>query len=749
MVKYEEWTSTAYSDEEKVSIKLAYMDMLKSIKVLITEEDADMLDRAFTLACYAHQKQRRKSGEAYIYHPIAVARICAEELELGGTSLVCALLHDVVEDTQFTLDDLGKIFNDKVRNIVDGLTKLDYVYNSESPQAENFRKVLSWLVKDSRVVLIKMADRLHNMRTLGSMPQTKQLKIAAETSFIYAPLAHRLGLYSVKTEFQDLCMKVTDFENYKTIASKLAQTKREREAYISAFIKPIEEALSIQYPDLKYRILGRPKSIYSIWNKVKNKNVPFEEIYDLFAIRVIIDTDMSQERNKCWMVYSVISDIYKPIPERLKDWVSTPKGNGYESLHTTLIGPEGKYVEVQIRSERMDAIAERGIAAHWKYKEVSKSPDTYEKWFESIRDLLESKVSDSIEFITDIRASLFSEEIFIYTPKGEMKHLPKGASALDFAFHIHSEIGAHCSTVKVNNRIVNLGYKLENGDQIWVHTDKNQTPKEEWLNYVITGKAKSKIRQSLREEKKKFLQVGKEALQRKFKAMKVDFEENVDKVARFFEFSKRSELYDVLSNQTLHTSEISKHFKVNDKNTLVRKIEEERPEEKIELRPTAAPKLSNRQAQLNLLIDHQDASTYQYSFAPCCNPLPGDDIFGYTTVGKGISIHRFNCRNAENLLANYSYRVLEAEWVSTENTSFVVDLLIQGRDSGPGVIQLISNTISNRLNLNIKSFNISSGTDNTFSATLGIVVQNKEQLKDSIRALLKLNMIDSVDRIDQ
>ncbi|HNE47723.1 MAG TPA: RelA/SpoT family protein, partial [Saprospiraceae bacterium] len=476
-------------DDDRIIIQRAYRNLLKCIKGTLSQEDQDNIRLAYEMAVKAHSAQRRKSGEPYILHPIAVAQICVEEIGLGPTAVICALLHDVVEDTDITLKEIEETFGERIAKIVDGLTKLDSAYNVDVPQAENFKKVLSTLVEDVRVVLIKMADRLHNMRTLGSMLKHKQLKIAAETTYIYAPLAHRLGLYNIKTEFQDLCMKITDPENYHEIARKLKETKKSRTNYIEDFIKPLKGELDDL--NIPYRITGRPKSIYSIYNKIKTKKVSFEEIYDLFAIRIIVDVPIKKEKSACWQVYSVVTDVYSTIPERLKDWITTPKSNGYESLHTSVIGPGGRFVEVQIRSERMDEIAERGYAAHWKYKGMSNQHDVYESWLDSVRDLMENPEADALEFINDFKTNLFAEEVYIYTPKGDLQILPKGSSALDFAFSIHSDLGYHAVAIKVNNKLVPMGYKLKNGDQVHVTTNKSQKPNESWLKMVITGKARS------------------------------------------------------------------------------------------------------------------------------------------------------------------------------------------------------------------------------------------------------------------
>jgi len=489
----------------------------------------------------AHEGQFRKSGEPYSVHPILVATITST-FSKDEDVIATALLHDVVEDTDVTLEEIKKQFGDKIAKLVDGLTKLDSSYNAENPQAENFRKVLSTLNSDVRVVLIKMADRLHNMRTLGSMKRDKQLKIASETSYIYAPLAHRLGLYKLKTEFMDLCLKILEPSLYQEIARKLQETKRSRNHYVNEFIKGMHDQL--EELGVPYRITGRPKSISSIAEKLKTKGVPFEEIYDLFAVRIIVDVEPKREKSVCWQVYSVITDVYTPVPERLKDWVTMPKSNGYESLHTTVVGPGGRYVEVQIRSERMDEIAEKGFAAHWKYKGVKQSSqNVFDAWLDSVRTLLEDKDKDALEFISEFKSNLSGEDVYVYTPKGDMVTLPKGATALDFAFNIHSDVGYHTISIKINNKLVPMGYVLENGDQIQVITNKNQKPNESWLKMVITGKARNKIKQALKEEDKAQAEYGKEELERKLSNQKLEFDENVDFLVKHFGLKTRFELY--------------------------------------------------------------------------------------------------------------------------------------------------------------------------------------------------------------
>ena len=740
----------AVNAEEKKLIQNAYRDLLKAIKSDMNEEDSINIRKAYELAVDAHSKQRRKSGEPYIFHPIAVAKICAEEIGLGPTAIVAALLHDVVEDTEVTLEDIKELFGHRIAKIVDGLTKLDAAYNAASPQAENFRKVLSTLVEDVRVVLIKMADRLHNMRTLGAMPRHKQLKIAAETSYVYAPLAHRLGLYTFKTEYLDLCMKITDPDNYRDIAKKLAETKRSREQYIQEFIGPLQAKLDgVGAP---YHIVGRPKSIFSIWNKIRTKNVPFDEIYDLFAVRIIVDVPIDQEKLVCWQMYSIVTDVHTPIPERLKDWITTPKSNGYESLHTTVIGPKGRYVEVQIRSFRMDEIAERGFAAHWKYKGVSRNPDVYERWLDSVREILEDPESDAVEFLGDFKSNnLFNEEVFVYTPTGEMRILPKGATALDFAFGIHTDVGYHCQAIKVNNKMVPMGYKLRNGDQVHIVTNKNQKPSEDWLKMVVTGKARAKIRSAMKEERRRIGSFGRETLERKLNNLKVDFEESVELMVKCYKLTSHADLYYAIATGELSISEIFKAFTVDTytdgSRHLIEVVEEAPvavPSEEEKPRRSRKQKFSDKP---KLLINGEPGHQFHYSFANCCNPVQGDEIFAYLTSNAGLKIHRSNCPNATNLFANYGYRIMKAEWVTMTATTFVADLKITGIDDGPGVIERLSRNISTDLGLNIRQFSIK-GDGGYFDGRISLLVQNTDQLNMAIKALQNLDNISTVIRVD-
>ena len=734
------------TEEERKEIHRAYRRLIGSVDPKMNEEERTMVRKAYELAVKAHSRQRRKSGEPYVFHPIEVARICSKNIGLGPTAITCALLHDVVEDTDVSLEEIKEMFGSRVAKIVDGLTKLDGTYKAENMQAENFKKVLSTLVEDVRVSLIKIADRLHNMRTLGSMPRHKQLKIAAETEYIYAPLSHRLGLYAIKTEFQDLCFKIMDPQRHDEIETQLRETERERNTYIKKFIKPLKRVFDEL--GVPYRIFGRSKSINSIYNKIKTKHVSFEEIYDIFAVRTVVDVPKEDEKEVCWKIYSLVTDVHKPIPERLKDWVTTPKSNGYESLHTTVIGPEGRFVELQIRSDRTDELAERGYAAHWKYKGVKGTkgkngePDVYEGFFESIRDILESPNADALEFVSDIKTNLFQEEVYIYTPKGDMKVMPKGATALDFAFAIHTEVGYRAKAIMVNNKLVPMGYQLRNGDQLKVQTHKNQKPTESWLKLVNTGRARSKIRAALKEEEKKIASYGKETVQRKFNQLKINgLEANVDKIAKHLKYPSHLNFYADIAQETISINNVLKEFKVEGGQLVL--IETEKINENHNEKAPAIRK----GAKAKLLIEGQNADQYNYQLANCCSPVQGDDIFGFLTTGSGVKIHRSTCPNATNLMANYAYRIVKAEWVANPATKFNVNLLIRGIDDDPGVIEKLTIAISSGMGINIRSFSIS-GDEGYFEGKIGLLVANKDQLQIAIRNLKSLENISYVERED-
>ena len=734
--------ATGTSDEVKL-IQRAYRGLLRAIKVDVDRDDRAQIRAAYELAVRAHRKQRRKSGEPYILHPIAVARICAAEVGLGTTAIVAALLHDVVEDTDVTLAEIREQFGPKVMALVDGLTKLDGNLSGDSPQAENFRKVLVTLLDDVRVVLIKMADRMHNMRTLGSMPPHKQLKIAAETAYIYAPLAHRLGLYAFKTEFQDLCLKVQDPDTYKSIARKLDETRRERTRYITEFIRPLKRL--IDAADIPYRIFGRPKSIYSIYQKIKNKEVAFEEIYDLFAVRIVLDVPLAVEKKLCWQVYSLVTDVYQPIAERLKDWVSQPKSNGYESLHTTVIGPKGRYVEIQIRTERMDDVAERGFAAHWKYKGITGQADRYEPWLDSIRDLLDGGSGDAAEFLADFKTNLFAEEVFVYTPNGDLVNLPKGATALDFAFSVHSMVGYHCQAVKVNNRLVPMGYELSNGDRVEVLTNKNQRPSEAWLKMVVTGKARAKIRSSLKEERRRTGEIGREELERKLNHRKVHFEAAVDEIRKHFKFASRVDLYYALATGQLSTADIFRAFDIEQGRLVLRPVDQPAVEAAVRAPAPVKRPRTRKLDKPQLLVNDEPADQYDYAFATCCNPVQGDPIFGYLSGTNVLKIHRRNCKNAEHLLSNYGYRVLRADWGVPVQREFVSTVVIKGVDVGRGVIGEITTELSKNQALDIRAMHID-GQAGYFECEVSLVVSNTDQLEIAIRGLNALDFVTSVAR---
>ncbi|HMS97545.1 MAG TPA: bifunctional (p)ppGpp synthetase/guanosine-3',5'-bis(diphosphate) 3'-pyrophosphohydrolase [Saprospiraceae bacterium] len=736
-------TGQVISATELVEVRKAFDQLMQSMKSKLNDEDPANLERAYTMAVEAHKFQRRKTGEPYIFHPIEVARICFEEIGLGPTAVICALLHDVVEDTEMSLDDIKAAFGEKISLIVDGLTKLDGSYNdTESPQAENFKKVLSTLVLDVRVVLIKMADRLHNLRTIHGQPIHKQLKIAAETSYIYVPLAHRLGLYKLKTEFQDICLRISEPEVYNEIQKKLEQSQADRSKYINEFIEPLKHGL--EELDVTYRVTGRSKAISSIYEKIKKKGVEFEEIYDLFAVRIIVDVPVNKEKSTCWQVYSVITDVYKPIPERLKDWVTTPKSNGYESLHTTVIGPKGRFVEVQIRSERMDDIAEKGFAAHWKYKGIKSQENVYDSWLDNVRDILDTQHTNALEFLNDFKTNLFSEEVYVFTPKGDMRILPMGATALDFAFDIHTELGYRATAIKVNNKLVPMGYKLNNGDQIQITTNKNQKPTEEWLKMVVTGKARSKIRSSMKDEMKKRGELGKEALERKLKNLKLDFEENIEFLVKQYGFKSRADLYYAIAEDKVKMFDM-KDFTVESGKLVV-------PKEEISEDAGRAPEEIKRPRRVvlnksKILVNGESGDLYDFSFANCCNPVPGDEIFGYTTSTQKMKIHRTNCPNATHLLANYGYRVLKVEWDDNKDENFVAELRITGVDSGVGVIQKLTNLISNELSLNMRAISIQ-GNEGYFEGKISIFVANKDQLNIAMRSIKQLDGISTVERVD-
>ncbi|MBA2249688.1 MAG: bifunctional (p)ppGpp synthetase/guanosine-3',5'-bis(diphosphate) 3'-pyrophosphohydrolase [Chitinophagaceae bacterium] len=728
-------------DEEKKEILRHYRALLRALKTKLKPGDKELIRTAFEMAADAHKTMRRKSGEPYILHPLAVAMICVEEIGLGVRSTICALLHDTVEDTDISLEDVQREFGVEIAKIVDGLTKISTVLDTNTTQqAENFKKILLTLTDDPRVILIKLADRLHNMRTMDSMKREKQLKISSETVYVYAPLAHRMGLYNIKTEMEDLAMKYMEPDSFRYIAQKLHDTKRERTRYINDFIRPIKEKLDQGHFD--FEIYGRPKSIHSIWNKMKKKGVGFEEVYDLFAVRVILNSPQEKEKEDCWKVYSMITDEYTPAPERLRDWLSNPKNNGYEALHTTVMGPQGKWVEVQIRTKRMNDIAEKGLAAHWKYKEGTNDENRFDQWFQQIREVLVNQDTNSIDFLQDFKVSFLAEEIYVYTPKGDVKMLPIGASALDFAFAVHTGVGVKCIGAKVNHKLVPIGHKLRSGDQVEIITSAKQKPNSEWLNFVVTTKAKAKIKDSLKEEKRTIAEEGKYTLQRKLDGLGAPMSySNMEEIAGFYKLSSPLDLLYDISTKKIDLKELKDFTVSGDKifaPRVVKTIEEKQEND------TSAKNFTKKDSEL--IIFGESSDKIMYTLANCCKPIPGDDVFGFVTQGEGLKIHRTNCPNATRLLSNYGHRVVKTKWVKNKEISFLTGIKIIGLDD-VGVINKITNLISGELKININALTIEA-RDGLFEGNIKVYVHDKDELEDLVNNIKKLPGIESVDRYD-
>jgi guanosine-3',5'-bis(diphosphate) 3'-pyrophosphohydrolase len=728
--------------EEKKEIISRYRRLLRKAKPVLRENDAKLIKKAFTLALEAHKDMRRKSGEPFIFHPLTVAEICVEEIGLGTTSIVAALIHDVVEDTDIELVDIERMFGKKIARIVDGLTKIRGVFDyGTSAQAENFRKMLFTLSEDVRVILIKLADRLHNMRTLESMPRNKQLKVSSETIYLYAPLAHRLGLNAMKTELEDLWLKFTEQTVYDEIVQKIDETKASRNKFIKMFIAPLKDELDrLKVP---YEIKGRPKSVYSIWNKMRKQNIPFEEVYDLFAIRVILDTPQEQEKSFCWQVYSIVTDFYTPNPDRLRDWVSTPKANGYESLHTTVMAKNGQWVEVQIRTKRMDEIAEKGYAAHWKYKDnASKYESNLEKWLVRVRDLLERQDITALEFVDDFRGNLFNEEVFVFTPKGELKTLPFGATALDFAFDIHTDIGSKCIGAKVNQKLVPINHVLKNGDQVEILTSSKQKPNEDWLRMVVSTKAKSRIKDSLKEDRKHVAIEGKEVLLRKLKQLKIDdTTRTYDQLRAHFNVPSNFELFYRIGRSEIALPDLKK-FKESQTSPI-----KTRPFTPIDDGKAINDEISKAKGRYDdILLIGEDMDVVEYKLAKCCTPIPGDEVFGFITVSEGIKIHRTNCQNAAELLAKHGNRVIKAKWTSQHEVAFLTGLKIVGTDR-VGLINDVSKIISEELKVNMSSISFRSDKG-IFDGEIMLYVNDTRHLDLLIGKLEKVEGVVKVNRFD-
>jgi len=732
---------------EKREILKRYRNIFTIWKSKIRPEDKKLIRKAFAIAAKAHKDMRRKSGEPYIYHPLEVAHIAVQEIGLGATSVICALLHDVVEDTDYTLADIEAGFGEKIAKIIDGLTKIEGIFDQAtlSIQAENFKKMLLTLSDDVRVILIKLADRLHNMRTLDSMPPDKQLKIASETIYLYAPLANRLGLHAIKSELEDLSLKYTEPEIYETILTKLKDSEDERNRFINSFIYPIKKTLAEKGFD--YSITGRSKSIYSIWEKMKKKEIPFEEVFDLFAIRIIIDTPLDTEKSDCWNVYTIVTDFYRPNPDRLRDWISIPKANGYEALHTTVMSHSGKWVEVQIRTKRMDEIAEKGYAAHWKYKETNQTEYGIDEWLARIKEILQSPDSNALDFLDDFKLNLFSEEIYVFTPKGEMKTLPAGSTVLDFAYNIHSDIGNSCIGAKVNHKLMPVNHKLISGDQIEIISSKKQKPTEEWYDLVVTARAKTKIKIALREEHKSHSEQGRLQLEDLFKQSQIEFTKaNISLFKEHLDIQSTTELYYQVAIGKITIKDF-KNFSQKSENAIIGLIDWFNPFSK---KGTKSPIKSLSEGIRDLikikpqtLMLGEKSEKLKYSTSDCCNPIPGDDVIGIV-MESGIKIHRTNCPEAIQLMSTHGNKIVKAKWKENEVITFLTGIKINGIDK-KGIVKDISRVISEDLNLNIRSFNLES-SEGIFEGIVMIYVNDTKHLKDLMK---KISLIDGVQNVQR
>ncbi|MDF7813748.1 bifunctional (p)ppGpp synthetase/guanosine-3',5'-bis(diphosphate) 3'-pyrophosphohydrolase [Hymenobacter sp. YC55] len=725
---------------ERQEILRHYRRLLRTAKPYLQEGDARLIKKAFNTSLEAHKEMRRKSGEPYILHPLAVAQIVVEEIGLGTTSIVAALLHDVVEDTPWEIADVEREFGSKVARIVDGLTKISGVFEyGTSEQAENFRKMLLTLSEDVRVILIKLADRLHNMRTLDSMPRHKQLKISSETIYLYAPLAHRLGLYAIKTELEDLHLKYTDTDVYNELVNRVRQSRSARNRFIKEFVLPIDEELKAQ--GFTFEIKGRPKSIYSILKKMRKQNITFDEVYDLFAIRVILDVPHEQEKAACWQVYSIVTDFYQPNPDRLRDWVSTPKANGYESLHTTVMSRAGQWVEVQIRSRRMDEIAEKGYAAHWKYKDTGaiQPESTLEVWINKVREMLETNNSSALEFMDEFRQNLFVKEVYAFTPKGKLLILPDKSTALDFAFEIHTHIGLQCLGAKVNQKLQPLSYQLHNGDQVEILTSHKQKPTEEWLQYVITSKARSKIKEWLRDDKRSKAEDGRFLVEKRLELLGVEYtQDNFNRLlAHFHTYNAQEFFYRVAIGQ-IDGREIKTDL--FDPTT-----EAPRLPSKLEPKAFDHEVQKIRGLSANMLVIGERTDKFDYTIAPCCNPIPGDDVFGFETEA-GIVIHRTSCPKAVKMMSNYGNRIVRAKWTDQLELAFLAGLRIKGSDR-VGLVNDVTRIISNSLKVNMRSITIDSD-DGMFEGQIMVFVNDTDHLTKLIQRLSKVNGVLLVERFD-
>ncbi len=730
-------------EAENKAIAQEYKELLRISYQTLTDEDKKIIRKAFDVAVDAHKDQRRKSGEAYIFHPIAVAKIVARDIGLGATSIAAALMHDVVEDTDITVQDIEKMFNPKIAQLVEGLTKIAKVKTDQeiSMQAENFRKMLLTLNDDVRVIIIKIADRLHNMQTMGSMADYKQAKIASETLYIYAPLAHRLGLYNIKTQLEDLGLKYTEPEVYNDIVSKIKETKEEQDAYI----KTISDVLSKSMIDegIEFTIKGRPKSIYSIRRKMKVQGVTFDEVYDKFALRIIYKSNPHDEKFIAWKIYSVVTDHYRPSPSRLRDWISSPKSTGYEALHITVMGPKGRWVEIQVRSERMDEIAEKGYAAHYKYKNGATEEHGLEIWLNQLKEALENSTANAVDFVEDFKLNLYAKEIYVFTPKGEIKSLPKGATSLDFAFSIHSEIGVKTRGTRVNGKLVPLNHVLNSGDQVEIITSANQKPTSQWLDYVTTSRAKNKIKNVLNENTKKIAEDGKELLERKLRHLKITLNENTtNELVNFFKLQTSLDLFYRAGIGTIENQQL-KDFAAQKSNTLVNFFKKT-----IKRSPSTQPEQIHKNEiskKFDMLVFGAEQDKLDYKLSSCCNPIPGDDVFGFITINEGIKVHKKDCPNAISMQSNYAYRIIQAKWIDSSQEEFKAILKITGMDI-LGLTNELTKVISSQMNVNIQSISLSSEAG-IFNGQVTVVVQNNTILKKLIDNIKTVDGIDKVTRV--
>jgi GTP pyrophosphokinase len=737
---------TATIEEENKEIAHRYKDLLKGTYEILSKEDKELIRKAFDVAVEAHSKQRRKTGEPYIYHPIAVAKIVAMEIGLGATSIAAALLHDVVEDTDYTINDMEQLFGETIARIVNGLTKISRLNKEQdaSIQAENFRKMLLTLHDDVRVILIKIADRLHNMQTMDAMPAHKQVKIASETLYIYAPLAHRLGLFNIKTELEDLGLKYTEPEVYNGIVLKIKESKEEQKEYLKQFTDKLKSGLDKE--NFSYDIKGRFKSIYSIRKKMLSQNVTFEEVYDKYAIRIIYSPSSNDDKFDAWKIYTIVTGYFKPNPARLRDWISQPKTTGYEALHITVVGPRSEWVEVQIRSERMNEVAEKGYAAHFKYKQGSENENGLEGWLNKLKETLENHSLNAVDFVEDFKLNLYSKEIYVFTPKGDLKSLPKGACALDFAFSIHTDVGLKCMGAQVNGKLVPLSHTLKSGDQIKVVTSSTNKPNARWLDYVITARAKTKIRAALKEEEKKIAEEGKAILMRKLRHLKINFnEKTVNELVIYFKLKTSFDLFYRFGNGAIDNKQLRAFVSQKDSkiiNFFKNKLTRSNSSKNI-VKNNDEEEISHK---YDALVFGKEEQNLDYKLSKCCNPIAGDPVFGFLTISDGLKVHKKTCPNSISLQSNYAYRIMLAKWIDSTKQDFKVILQISGVDN-KGIINNVTRIISNNIGVLIHGINIT-GNEGVFGGKISLSVKNKSQLNKVINSIQKVEGVKKVERVN-